>query len=68
VQRAKRDIVLVNAAAGIIVGGKADDFEEGLELARDSIDSGKAYDKLKILVKTGNGDLSRLERLESKYD
>ncbi len=68
VQKAKRDIVLVNAAAGIIVGGKADDFEEGMELARESINSGKAYQALRTLVKTGNGDLSRLERLESRYD
>lgn len=68
VQDSKRDIVLVNAAAGIIVGGKADDFEEGIERARESIDSGKAYQKLKTLVKAGNGDLSQLERLESIYD
>ncbi|MCW4038618.1 MAG: anthranilate phosphoribosyltransferase [Candidatus Bathyarchaeota archaeon] len=63
----KRDIVLINAAAGIIVGGKADVFDEGLELARESIDSGEAYTRLKMLVKASNGDLSRLERLESIY-
>ncbi len=64
----KRDIVLINAAAGIIVGGKADVFDEGLELARESIDSGKAYTRLKMLVKASNGDPSRIERLESIYD
>jgi anthranilate phosphoribosyltransferase len=64
----KRDIVLINAAAGIMVGGKADVFDEGLELARDSIDSGKAYIRLKMLCKASNGDPSRLERLESIYD
>jgi anthranilate phosphoribosyltransferase len=63
----KRDIVLINAAAGIIVGGKADVFDEGLELARESIDSGEAYTRLKMLVKASNGDPSRLERLESIY-
>jgi anthranilate phosphoribosyltransferase len=63
----KRDIVLINAAAGIIVGGKADVFDEGLELAHESIDSGEAYARLKMLVKASNGDPSRLERLESIY-
>jgi len=61
----KRDIVLVNAGAGIIVGGKAEDFREGIELARESIDSGEAYKKLKTLLKVSGGDLSKLERLES---
>jgi len=36
----KREIVLVNGVAGIIVGGKAEDFSYGMELARESIDSG----------------------------
>jgi anthranilate phosphoribosyltransferase len=67
VNNAKNEIVLVNAAAGIIVGGKAGDFEKGIELAKQSIDSGQAYNKLKMLVKTSNGDLSKLERLESIY-
>ncbi len=62
----KKDIALVNAAAGIIVGGKADEFEEGLELARESIESGQAYKKLRLLVKKSKGDLSNLEDLESK--
>jgi anthranilate phosphoribosyltransferase len=61
----KRDIVLLNAAAGIIVGGKADGFAEGLNLARESIDSGRAYTRLKRLVAASHGDPSRLERLES---
>jgi len=64
---AKRDIVLVNAAAGIIVGGKADDFRYGMNLGRESINSGAAYKKLKALIKASKGDLSKLEELESKY-
>lgn len=63
----KREIVLINAAAGIIVGGRAGDFDEGIELARESTDSGEAYKKLKMLVKASGGSLSRLERLESIY-
>ena len=63
----KREIVLVNAAAGIIVGEKAEDFSYGMELARKSIDSGIAYEKLKALIKASGGNLAKLEELESKY-
>jgi anthranilate phosphoribosyltransferase len=42
----RRDIVLLNAAAGIFVGGKAETLAEGLEVAKDAIDSGAAYKKL----------------------
>ena len=63
---AKLDIVLVNSAAGIIVGGKAGSFKEAVELARESIQSGAAYGKLKSLVKASGGDLQRLEELETK--
>ncbi len=48
----KRDIVLLNAAAGIVAGGKADAIEEGFEIARASIDEGKAAKALATLVET----------------
>lgn len=41
-----RDIVLLNAAAGIAAGGKAATFKEGFQLARQSIDSGNALKAL----------------------
>jgi anthranilate phosphoribosyltransferase len=63
----KMEIVLVNSAAGIIVGGKADNFLQGMEVARKSVNSGAAYKKLKELIRTSSGDLSKLEELESKY-
>jgi len=63
----KREIVLVNGVAGVVVGGKAEDFSYGMELARESIDSGAAYKKLKALIKISNGTLSKLEELELKY-
>ncbi|CUH96980.1 Anthranilate phosphoribosyltransferase [Propionispora sp. 2/2-37] len=47
----KRDIVLLNAAAGLIVSGKAESFPEGLELAASSIDCGAALAKLEELKK-----------------
>lgn len=65
---AKTEIVLVNSAAGIIVGGKAENFKEGMEKARESIVSGAAYTKLKNLVKASGGSLQRLEELEAKYE
>ncbi|MBC7130923.1 anthranilate phosphoribosyltransferase [Candidatus Bathyarchaeota archaeon] len=64
----KMEIVLVNAAAGIIVGGKADGFNYAVELAKESIESGAAYAKLKNLVKfCGGNGLEKLEELEAKY-
>jgi anthranilate phosphoribosyltransferase len=63
----RRNIVLLNAAAGIVVGGKADNFNQGIELAAESLESGDAYEKLKMMVKASNGDLSKLGGLEKKY-
>jgi anthranilate phosphoribosyltransferase len=63
----KMEMVLVNSAAGIIVGGKAEDFLHGMEVARKSVKSGAAYKKLKELIHASGGDLSKLEELESKY-
>ena len=51
---ARRDIVVLNAAAAIVAGGKAENLEGGLELARDSIDSGKALEKLEELKTVSN--------------
>lgn len=45
-----RDIVLLNSAAGIYVGGHADSIADGILLAEGSIDSGAAYEKLSGLV------------------
>ncbi len=62
-----RDMVLVNAAAGIVVAGLADGFNEGMSLARESVASGAAYGKLKSMVKACDGDISKLEELESRF-
>jgi anthranilate phosphoribosyltransferase len=63
----KVEVVLVNSAAGLIVGNRADDFSDGMELARESIRSGLAYKKLKALIKASKGDLDKLEGME-KYE
>jgi anthranilate phosphoribosyltransferase len=65
---AKMEFVLVNSAAGIMLGGKADDFLDGMDLARKSLLSGAAYCKLKALIKASGGNLSKLEELEVKYE
>jgi anthranilate phosphoribosyltransferase len=46
-----RDIVLVNAAAGLLAGGLAADLRSAMELASRSIDSGAAMAKLELLKK-----------------
>lgn len=51
---AKRDIVLLNAGATLYVGGAASTIEDGITLAKEAIDSGKATGKLAELVKVSN--------------
>jgi anthranilate phosphoribosyltransferase len=46
----RRDVVLMNAAAAFVAAGKADHLKDGVELAVDSIDSGRAAQKLDALV------------------
>jgi anthranilate phosphoribosyltransferase len=60
----KVEMVLVNSAAGIIVGGKADTFTEAMQIAKESILSGAAYSKLKELIDISEGSLQNLEELE----
>ncbi len=46
---AKREMVLINAAAAIVASGKVDKIEDGIGLAEQSIDSGLALKKLEQL-------------------
>lgn len=50
-----RDIVVLNAAATLIVAGKATDLAAGAALAGQAIDSGAAANSLKRLVEITNG-------------
>jgi anthranilate phosphoribosyltransferase len=45
-----RALVLINAAAGLLVGGAAHDFHDAIRLANESIDTGNARLKLKTLL------------------
>jgi anthranilate phosphoribosyltransferase len=47
---AKRDVVLLNAAAALMAGGVTDSLSQGIQLAASVIDEGKALDKLDALV------------------
>ncbi|MGK7754829.1 MULTISPECIES: anthranilate phosphoribosyltransferase [unclassified Roseovarius] len=48
---AYRDAVLLNAAAALVVAGHADDLRQGVEQARDSIDSGAAKSRIEALAR-----------------
>jgi len=43
-------MVLLNSAAALAASGKAADFPEGIKAAADSIDSGKAHERLERLI------------------
>jgi anthranilate phosphoribosyltransferase len=49
-----RDIVCVNAAAALSAAGLADDIEDGLQRAAESIDSGKAAGVLERWIEVSN--------------
>jgi anthranilate phosphoribosyltransferase len=49
IQDAKRDMTVVNAAGGFVVAGLAKDLKEGIELAREEIDSGRGLERLRAL-------------------
>ena len=46
----RRDVVLLNAGAALVVAGEAVDITEGIRLAGEAIDSGAAEDKLQQLI------------------
>jgi len=46
-----RDVVLLNAAAALIASGKTEDFNQGIQLAENSIDTGAAAAKLEALTR-----------------
>ena len=50
----QRNAVLLNAGAALYIGGKADSMKEGVSLAAELIDSGKALQTLEKLIKASN--------------
>jgi len=57
----RRDIVLLNAAAALYVGDRAEDIREGVKMAESLIDEGKASQKVEDLVAFFEGQ-EKLER------
>ena len=53
-QGAARDAVVFNAAAGLFVAGKAKDLAEGVKLAQELIDTGKAAAQLEKIIELSN--------------
>jgi anthranilate phosphoribosyltransferase len=56
----RRAIVELNAAAALVVADKADDFEQGLALAAEAIDSGAAARVLAGLAEISNGEAEKM--------
>jgi anthranilate phosphoribosyltransferase len=50
-QGARRDIVVANAAAALVAAGSAQEFREGASLAAQSIDTGRAREKLEQFIR-----------------
>ena len=50
----KRDAVLLNAGAALYIGGKAGDMRDGIALAAELLDSGKARETLERLIEGSN--------------
>jgi anthranilate phosphoribosyltransferase len=51
----RRDMVVLNASAALVAAGVADNMENGVALASESIDSGRAIGRLNALVELGKG-------------
>jgi anthranilate phosphoribosyltransferase len=58
--KTKIEITALNAAGGLLVSDIADSFADAIELTLDTINSGKAFDKLENFVKNC-GDIEKLE-------
>lgn len=63
----RTDMALANAAAALIVAGKETRFKNAMNLAKESVESGKAYQKLRELVNFTGGSSATLDELGAKY-
>ena len=52
---ARRDVVLLNAAAALVASGRADHLGDAISLGAQSIDSGAATNKLEALIQFTHG-------------
>lgn len=63
-KKSMMEVAALNAAAGFVVGGISDRFDEALEIALDTIRSGKPFDLFRNFIKYC-GDISKLEEFEN---
>lgn len=63
-----RDVVLLNAAAALLVAGRAPDLKAGVALAAESIDSGAAQVKLEQLVAYTRAEAEARRRRQSEEE
>ncbi|MCM1545294.1 MAG: anthranilate phosphoribosyltransferase, partial [Ruminococcus sp.] len=54
IRDARRNVVLMNAGAGLYIADKAESIAEGIKLAAELIDSGEAYRKLEEFIGESN--------------
>ena len=47
----KRDVVLLNSAAALVAAGQADDFQQGIQMAKIAIDEGSSAEKMESLIR-----------------
>lgn len=60
-KNAYRDIVLLNTSAALVVSGKAADLKEGVSIAAEAIDSGKARETLEKWIEMSNQEPPEVE-------
>ena len=53
-QGPKRNVVLMNAGAAIYLAGKAESIADGVKVAAEILDSGKALEKLQEYIELSN--------------
>ncbi len=61
--RSKEDIVLLNSAAALMVGGDIESLSDAISIARDSLNEGRPQKLLEAIIKN-SGDVSKLEQAE----
>jgi anthranilate phosphoribosyltransferase len=61
--KSKEDIVLLNSAAALMVGGGIESLGDALSIVRDSLNEGRPQRLLETIIKN-SGDIAKLEQAE----
>lgn len=61
--KSKENIVLLNSAAALMVGGDIESLSDAISIARDSLNEGRPQKLLETIIKN-SGDVSKLEQAE----